>query len=183
MCRTFSSLRVLYIRSPISQTWKFGKEVGKLVHLKYLELATNPDHLSIFNLRRLQTLIVHGNFGYFIHLPSKISRLQELRHLIGSFEFGFGWSISNLTKVQTLRYVSFKIWAQIKTKKLINLRELWVQDASNEEVVFCFDSMANLKSLRILVVQLLGYNNKYLSSLQPLSNVDISNSFKIFYYN
>ncbi|KAL5832274.1 hypothetical protein ACOSQ4_017628 [Xanthoceras sorbifolium] len=59
-------------------------------------------------------------------------------------------------------------WVQINTKKLVNLRELWVTSTLYEEV-FCFDSMSNLKSLRILVVQLWD-DNKYLSSLQPLSN-------------
>ncbi|KAL5766867.1 hypothetical protein ACOSP7_017484 [Xanthoceras sorbifolium] len=169
--RTFSSLRVL--SSPINEQWKFGEEVGKLIHLKYLELnGTILNNSLIFNLRRLQTLVVHDSF-YFnlpVSLPSEISRLQELRHLIGRFEFGFGSSISNLTKLQTLRYVSFKIWAQIKTKKLINLRELWVQDASDEKVVNSKEvSIANLKSLRKLVFKIL-YSDEYLPSLQPLSN-------------
>ncbi|KAL5766863.1 hypothetical protein ACOSP7_017480 [Xanthoceras sorbifolium] len=164
ICRTFSSLRVLYIPSTISQIWKFSKEAGNSIHLKYLELnGRNLDNSLIFNLRRLQTLVAHSPFS--ISLPSEISRLQELRHLIGRFDVGFGWSISNLTKLQTLKYVSFEIWAQIKTENLVNLRELWVEDTSDEQEVFCFDSMANLKSLRILVVRLFN-----LSSLQPLSN-------------
>ncbi|KAL5766864.1 hypothetical protein ACOSP7_017481 [Xanthoceras sorbifolium] len=168
ICRTFSSLRVLYIPSPISRTWKFDKKAGKSIHLKYLELnETNLDNSLIFNLRRLQTLVAYSSSS--VSLPFDISRLQELRHLIGRFEVGFGWSISNLTKLQTLRYVSFKIWAQIKTENLVNLRELWVQYTSGEKVVFCFDSIANLKSLRKLVFKIL-YSDEYLPSLQPLSN-------------
>ncbi|KAL5855023.1 hypothetical protein ACOSQ3_004857 [Xanthoceras sorbifolium] len=75
MCRTFSSLRVLDIPSPISQQRKFAKQIGKLIHLKYLELTTNETNLDnslIFNLRRLQTLVVDGNIA---NLPYEISRL------------------------------------------------------------------------------------------------------------
>ncbi|KAL5787770.1 hypothetical protein ACOSP7_004719 [Xanthoceras sorbifolium] len=95
MCRTFSSLRVLDIPSSISQQRKFAKQIGNLIHLKYLELTTNETNLDnslIFNLRRLQTLVVDGNIA---NLPYEIRRLQELRHLIRSFKVGLGSSISN----------------------------------------------------------------------------------------
>ncbi|KAK0580118.1 hypothetical protein LWI29_036631 [Acer saccharum] len=169
MCRTFSYLRVLDLGV---RTWEykhhkiFDKEIAKLIHLKYLGwYTTRIDASLIYNLQRLQTLVIYDRTEAW--LPTEISRLQELRHLIGGFFGDWRLWIDNLTKLQTLRHVSLSIWAQIKTEKLVNLRELSVV-GSLDEKVFCFDSIANLKSLRILVVRLFT-DDMYFSSLQPLS--------------
>ncbi|KAL5765194.1 hypothetical protein ACOSQ2_017788 [Xanthoceras sorbifolium] len=168
ICRTFSSLRVLYIRSPIFKQPRVPEEIKNLIHLKYLGGVTDLDTSLIFNLRRLQTLVFDDNHSAI--LPSEIGRLQELKHLIGRFESGHGSSISNLTKLQTLKYITVHSWVQIKTEKLVNLRELRIVKGSRYEKNFYFDSMANLKSLRILVVQYEGGFYDHFSSLQPLSN-------------
>ncbi|KAK2654252.1 hypothetical protein Ddye_014108 [Dipteronia dyeriana] len=162
MCRKFSSLRVFDIRSPILVKQRIlAKEIGKMTHLKYLGLKDK--HFGIFNLRRLQTLVVDNPH---FKLPAEISRLQELRHLIGNFSYGLE-SIVNLTKLQTLRTVMIQSWARINTEKLLNLRELRV-NGYMDLIVFFLDSMANLESLRILVVQLSRHEYCF-SSLQPLS--------------
>ncbi|KAL5765192.1 hypothetical protein ACOSQ2_017786 [Xanthoceras sorbifolium] len=168
ICRTFSSLRVLYIRSPIFEQPRVPEEIRNLIHLKYLGGVTDLDTSLIFNLRRLQTLVLDGNL--LVNLSSEIGRLQELKHLIGRFVSGHGSSISNLTKLQTLKYITVHSWVQIKTEKLINLRELRIVTVAMYEEDFYFDSMANLKSLRILDVQFQGNRYSYLSSFQPLSN-------------
>ncbi|KAL5855020.1 hypothetical protein ACOSQ3_004853 [Xanthoceras sorbifolium] len=102
-----------------------AKEMGKLIHLKYLGLSMTLKHLDcsiIFNSRRLQTLVVYDTV--YVNLPFEISRLQELRHLIGRFKVGLGSSIANLKNLQTLKYISMQSWVQIKAKKLVNLQEL-----------------------------------------------------------
>ncbi|KAI9198653.1 hypothetical protein LWI28_019730 [Acer negundo] len=165
MCRKFSHLRVL----DIGEHEIFAEEIAKLIHLKYLGLRSykpSIDASLIFNLQRLQTLVIYGHVDAM--LPTEISRLQELRHLYGNFDGDWRLWIDNLTKLQTLRRLSIRMWAQIKTEKLVNLRELWLKGILHEKV-FCFDSIANLKSLRILVVHLT-WDKMYFSSLQPLSN-------------
>ncbi|KAK0578087.1 hypothetical protein LWI29_004936 [Acer saccharum] len=171
MCRTFSYLRVLDIGVYNSREHHkiFGKEIAKLIHLKYLGwYKTHIDASLIYNLQRLQTLVIYDP-GLDAKLSTEISRLQELRHLIGDFKGDWRLWIDNLTKLQTLRHVSLRIWAQIKTDKLVNLRELWLVGISSEPVAFCFDSIANLKNLQILVV---GQKRDVISfsSLQPLSD-------------
>ncbi|TXG47048.1 hypothetical protein EZV62_026342 [Acer yangbiense] len=175
LCRKFRCLRVLDIDIPtdVELLKIFDKEIAKLIHLKYLGWhESRIDGSLIYNLQRLQTLVLY-NSVIDVKPPTEISRLQELRHLIGRFgPFECGWRlwIENLTKLQTLRFVSLPTWAQIKTEKLVNLRELWLvgEVGCLDEKVFCFDSIANLKSLRILVVRLFS-DIMYFSSLQPLS--------------
>ncbi|KAK0578960.1 hypothetical protein LWI29_019053 [Acer saccharum] len=169
MCRTFRYLRVLDIGVYNSREHPqiFDKEIAKLIHLKYL--GWNKNHIDgslIYNLQRLQTLVIYENIGEG-KIPTEISRLQELRHLIGGFNGDWRLWIDNLTKLQTLRQVSLCIWAQIKTEKLVNLRELWLVGTLFDKAVFCFDSIANLKSLRILSVDQ-KLDEIYFSSLQSL---------------
>ncbi|KAK4859022.1 hypothetical protein QYF36_025413 [Acer negundo] len=167
--RTFSHLRVLDIGvvRTIEHHKILDKEIAKLIHLKYLGWRkTDIDASLFYNLQRLQTLVIYDTVEE-TKLPTEISRLQELRHLIGHFRGDWRMWIDNLTKLQTLREVSISIWAQIKTEKLVNLRELWLEDYLHEKV-FCFDSIANLKSLRILVVGQ-DYDTISFLSLQPLS--------------
>ncbi|KAK2654255.1 hypothetical protein Ddye_014111 [Dipteronia dyeriana] len=173
MCRKFSSLRVFDIDSPILVKQQIlVKEIGKLTHLKYLGFKDEHNgRLLISNLqsRRLRTLTLVEDTC--IRLPAEVSRLQELRHLIGYFGNGLE-SIGNLTKLQTLRKVTVSSWARINTRKLVNLRELWVELEGNVDEKgkgFSFNSMANLESLRILDVKL-SFSAGYFSSLQPLSH-------------
>ncbi|KAI9197667.1 hypothetical protein LWI28_002370 [Acer negundo] len=171
MCRTFSYLRVLDIgvRTYTGDHKICGKEIAKLIHLKYLGwYKILIDASSIYNLQRLQTLVIYNNDRDATKLPTEISRLPELRHLIGKFKGDWRLWIDNLTKLQTLRQVSLSIWAQIKTEKLVNLRELWLKGILFVRV-FCFDSIAQLKGLRILFVDLTS-DEMCFSSLQPLSD-------------
>ncbi|KAK2641423.1 hypothetical protein Ddye_023186 [Dipteronia dyeriana] len=119
----------------------------------------------ILNLRRLQILDIYS-VDWHVKLPVEICKLQELRHVIGSFRDG-PLPIENLTKLQTLKYVKNESWTEIKTEKLINLVELWLHGYLKEQVL-SLDSMANLKSLRILSVEL--DDDKSFVSLQPLCN-------------
>ncbi|KAL5765173.1 hypothetical protein ACOSQ2_017767 [Xanthoceras sorbifolium] len=165
----FSRLRLFDTGSNIQDEdqQNFSAVIEKLIHLKYLGLR--KESLSvlssfIFNLRRLQTLVIYHYKR--VELPDEIGMFQELRHLIGDFTSG-PLSISNLTNLQTLKFIKIGYWMKIKTEKLVNLRELWLH-GSMEEEVFSFDSMTNLKSLRILSVEL--KNDRSFGSLQPLSH-------------
>ncbi|XP_044482046.1 disease resistance protein RPP13-like [Mangifera indica] len=129
-CRGFRLLRVLYIQyyraTPIDYN-SFPQEITKMIHL---------------------------NSNSCVDLPTEISKLQDLRHLIGKFEGRL--PIENLTNLLTLKFASYESWAKVNPEKLINLRELHINSYSvKDEKEFSFDSIAKLKSIRILCINCL----------------------------
>ncbi|KAJ4724320.1 Disease resistance protein [Melia azedarach] len=174
-CERFTLLRVLdieVIKVAGVGSWRSNclpKEIGRLIHLKYLGLRNshiNKVPASILNLRRLQTLDLFTPGGSF-ELPSKVSKLNELRHLIGSFSGKL--HIDSLTNLQTLKYVPLESWYKINTSKLVNLRKLHIEYKDRARQVFTFHSVAKLQNLQLLSVEL-SDNNSSFASLQPLSN-------------
>ncbi|KAK2654253.1 hypothetical protein Ddye_014109 [Dipteronia dyeriana] len=126
-----------------------GKLLGKVFSFNHLTESKRIDRSLISNLRRLQTLVVDNlNRAVKFELPAKVSRLQELKHLIGYFSYR-PESIVNLTKLQTLRTVNIRSWERTNTEKLVNLRELWVAGYMHSKVfsfnskVFSFNSKVN----------------------------------------
>ncbi|KAL5763374.1 hypothetical protein ACOSP7_019638 [Xanthoceras sorbifolium] len=149
MCKRFSSLRILF-DGYIDNDYV----TRKLIHLKYLGLKNSfIFFLSsiVFNLPRLQSLDVPHSVCS-VDLPVEIFKSQELRHLIGNFRCVPG-SIECLMNLQTIRSITNKVWTEIRTIKLINLRELWLQGPLISWA-FSFDSMTNLTSLQILSIEL-----------------------------
>ncbi|XP_031277377.1 disease resistance protein RPP13-like [Pistacia vera] len=171
ICTRLRLLRVLHVENygGAIDCSSLPNEIGQLVHLKYLTVRiTNLRNLppSIGNLRRLQTLDL---FTYIclLKLPIGIGKLQELRHLIGYFEGPL--PIDNLTNLQTLKFVSYETWSRVHhPEKLVNLRELHIHHLYTEQEAFTLDSIANLKNIRILSVELSGVHS--FTSLQPLSH-------------
>ncbi|XP_031281282.1 putative disease resistance RPP13-like protein 3 [Pistacia vera] len=80
------------------------EEIGQLVHLKVFngkDYIHQKSSTSIVNLRKLQTLDLHSRH-FPLKLPIGIGKLQELRHLIGTFEVPL--PMDNLTNLQTLKF-------------------------------------------------------------------------------
>ncbi|KAJ4724319.1 Disease resistance protein [Melia azedarach] len=160
----FRLLRVLnlYFRG----SW-VPDEIGKLIHLKHLGLSGSFQKElppSIVNLRRLQTLYVCA-IDRYVELPTDIFKLKELRHLVGNFTGPL--HIDNLTNLQTLKHIEHESWTKVNTEKLVDLRELHLDHEDwriEKEDYFTFDSIAKLRSLQVLSIQI------YLSfvSLEPL---------------
>ncbi|XP_044476546.1 disease resistance protein RPP13-like [Mangifera indica] len=171
VCTRLRLLRVLYVENygGSVQLYSLPEEIGQLVHLKYLTIRiTKISNLpsSIVNLRRLQTLDLYTHYRS-LELPNGIGELQELRHLIG--KFGGPLPIDSLTNLQTLKFISYEKWIKVHPEKLVNLRELHIHhyDAERREA-FIFDSIAKLKNIRILSVELSSVHS--FTSLQPLSH-------------
>ncbi|KAL5822445.1 hypothetical protein ACOSQ4_020345 [Xanthoceras sorbifolium] len=165
MWERFGSLRIL-VNSYIGNN---DYVTRKLIHLKYLGLKDSFIFLLpsiVFNLPRLQTLEVPRSV-FPVDLPAEISKSQELRHLIGNFNC-VPRSIQCLTNLQTLRSITNKAWTEIKTRELVNLRELWLGGPLIGQT-FSFDSMNNLTSLQLLSIEL-GHQGDSFGSLQPLSH-------------
>ncbi|KAJ4724315.1 Disease resistance protein [Melia azedarach] len=169
----FSLLRVLEVQSPENiDTRVFAnnllhQDIGKLTHLKYwgskyAYVANIPP--SIVNLQKLETLDLSDDY---LQLPTEIGELKELRHLIGQFTGTL--PIENLTNLQTLKYVELEGWSKLNTDKLVNLRELHIEEHNDMPVKkFTFDSISKLENLRFLSVK--RSDSKSFASLQPLRN-------------
>ncbi|XP_044469567.1 disease resistance protein RPP13-like [Mangifera indica] len=164
VCCSFRLLRVLNLSNIAVKT--IPQEIRKLIHLKYLQLGLsfNRDVPQwILNLVSLQTLNVLGNDSY-PRLPAEIFKLQELRHLIGNF-IGY-FCIDKLKNLQTLKCIPVETWIKTNPERLVNLRELHITGFGREISQFTLDSIAKLKSLRILRVYT---SRREIHSLNPLS--------------
>ncbi|XP_031249444.1 putative disease resistance RPP13-like protein 2, partial [Pistacia vera] len=84
-----------------------------------------------------------------------ISKLQELRHLIGFFSESL--PIANLKKLLTLKYVCLSSWEKLNPERLVDLQELQIELNERTDLsipVFKFETVAKLRSLRLLSVWL-----------------------------
>lgn len=100
-------LRVLNLEGIQCQQGKLPKEIGFLIHLRFLSLRnTKIDELppSIGNLRCLQTLdLLTGNST--VQIPNVIGNMDKLRHLYlpeSCGESAEKWKLANLKDLQTL---------------------------------------------------------------------------------
>ncbi|XP_031259397.1 disease resistance protein RPP13-like [Pistacia vera] len=165
LCSSFRLLRVLNLSNFVVET--MPQEMGKLIHLKYLQLGLtfNPDVPQlILNLVSLQTLNLLDN-DLYPRLPTEICKLQELRHLIGNF-IGYFW-IDKLKNLQTLKSIPVETWIKTNPEQLVNLTELHISGYGGEINRFTFDSISKLKSLQILRVYT---PTREIPSLKPLSD-------------
>lgn len=176
----FSVLRVLdagpmdALTTGIVWDGELSEQIGKLIHLRYLSLRdSNITGIprSIGNLQRLQTIdLSGGTIGMEVKLPIEIGTIKELRHLIGKFIGNL--PIENLENLRTLKSAEFESWEKVNTAKLVNLQELHIEadERTQENKVFSFESIANLKRLQFLSVKLLDDNS--FASLQSLSQCE-----------
>ncbi|KAK7411950.1 hypothetical protein VNO78_03395 [Psophocarpus tetragonolobus] len=146
-------LRVLNLEGIQCQKGKLPKEIGFLIHLRFLCLRnTKIDELppSIDNLKCLMTLdLLTGNSTVLI--PNVIKNMHRMRHLYlpescgGSTE---RWQLSNLKNLQTLVNFPAEKCSVGDLVKLTNLRKLVVDDPMFGDIFRCFNVTFNhLESL------------------------------------
>ncbi|XP_065880795.1 putative disease resistance protein At1g50180 [Euphorbia lathyris] len=130
---SFQFLRVLDIGGIQGNNGKLPKEIGKLIHLRFLSLRdTDIDELpfSIGNLRYLETLDLL-TWNSMVLIPNVISKMLRLRHLYLPESCGDDsdkWQLVNLSSLQTL--VNFPA-EKCNVKDLLslkNLRKLVIDD-------------------------------------------------------
>ncbi|KAL9682508.1 hypothetical protein QQ045_014308 [Rhodiola kirilowii] len=158
----FSLLRVLDFQAGVYgtskiQVLKIPREIGRLIHLRYLGLGL-PLHIkgefpeTICNLKALETLSVRSNAP--VTLPKTIVKLKNLRHLIGRFDSTGDW-IGKLTGLETLGEVSYDQWCDTDTTYLVNLRYVFItcsvsQDEANPTKFYDkFKSLTMLQTLAL----------------------------------
>ncbi|WCJ44202.1 Disease resistance protein (CC-NBS-LRR class) family [Euphorbia peplus] len=124
--RRNSHLRVLDIGGIQGNNGKLPKEIGKLIHLRFLSLRdTDTDELpsSIGNLRYLETLDLL-TWNSTVLIPNVISMMLRLRHLYLPESCGDDsdkWLLAELSSLQTL--VNFPA-EKCSVKDLLSLRNL-----------------------------------------------------------
>ncbi|KAJ9166908.1 hypothetical protein P3X46_021597 [Hevea brasiliensis] len=129
----FKSLRVLDLEGIQSHDGKLPKEIGMLIHLRFLSLRdTDIDELpfTIGNLRYLQTLDLL-TWNSTVQIPNVIWKMQRLRHLYLPESCGDDsdkWQLATLSDLQTL--VNFPAEkCDIKDLlSLTNLKKLVIDD-------------------------------------------------------
>ncbi|KAJ4724307.1 Disease resistance protein [Melia azedarach] len=166
-----SEFRIITMGRVVGIRDNLPEDIGKLIHLKHLGLM-NSDTItippSIVKLKRLETLDLSNSVFGPLKLPIEIGQLQELRHLIGKFVGNL--PIENLSNLQTLKYVEVESWSNLNTDKLVNLRELRIEQNNDMagKRLFTFDSISKLRKLQLLSVRMWDTNS--FASLWPLSN-------------
>ncbi|KAJ6355038.1 hypothetical protein OIU77_005600 [Salix suchowensis] len=105
--KNFKLIRVLDLEGIQSHGGKLPKEIGSLIHLRFLSLRdTDIDELpnTIGNLRYLQTLDLL-TWNSTVQIPNVVWRLHRLRHLYLPESCGedtYKWQLANLINLQTL---------------------------------------------------------------------------------
>lgn len=191
LCKKLRLLRVLDVHHPMRPLF-FAQEaeirrpdqIGKLIHLRYLGLSDTQIHALpqfIRNLHALQTLKMGNTDRHnLIQLPDEVCQAEQLRHLLGWFEWPF--RVDNLQNLRTLRTVFVKDQMEFKPVDLINLRELnvhFVGEGNNRLITL--DSIGGLRSLQFLSVVVEPENLEV--HLHPLSRCQHLVQLKLFSMN
>ncbi|KAI4335328.1 hypothetical protein L6164_013983 [Bauhinia variegata] len=158
-------LRVLDLEGIQGQGGKLPKEIGYLIHLRFLSLRnTDIDELpsTIGNLKCLQTLDLL-TWNSTVQIPNVICKMERLRHLYLPESCGDGarkWQLFNLRNLQTLvNFPAEKCYVS-DLIKLTNLRKLVVDDPTfgdifkSQSVTFsCLESLFFVSTEDISVAQ------------------------------
>ncbi|KAF8378837.1 hypothetical protein HHK36_030186 [Tetracentron sinense] len=170
---SFKLPRVLDIGVTIS---RLPKEVGDLIHLRYLgiyciENETLPS--SIGNLRNLQTI----NMGKCnIHAPNSFWKLQQLRNVrVGAGKIGVVGcpQMDRLKNLQTLNMVTVGRWIEHGLSQLTNLRKLGMHGTLSLHEEVLSRSIVKLEHLHSL--KLIGAGktqSKRLFSFKPFNLIE-----------
>ncbi|KAI3855450.1 hypothetical protein MKX03_025408 [Papaver bracteatum] len=169
-------LRVLDLRGVYDDTkGNITKQIGKLVHLRYLGLTNiriGEISPTIGNLRYLQTLDLSGYFGT---VPETIQKMEQLRHL--HLYYGHNHlQLGNLINLQTLKWVTTGRWIIGGLIKMTNLRKLGLCGLLGSELEEILDSIVHRSTdhnpLRSLYLHLNVLNQEFFPNMERLSQCD-----------
>ncbi|XP_050209788.1 putative disease resistance protein At1g50180 isoform X2 [Mercurialis annua] len=135
---TFDSLkllRVLDLEGVNINGGKLPKDIGNLIHLRFLSLRNSKVlHLppSIGNLRRLQTLDLYTG-GRYMYVPNEIFNLEQLRHLYlpSNHSTGTGFQLASLRHLRTIVNLRVNNYDMNNLANMINVRELGIRVSSD----------------------------------------------------
>lgn len=129
----FKLLRILDLEGIQSHDGKLPKEIGKLIHLRFLSLRDTDIGelpLTIGNLMYLQTLDIL-TWNSTVQIPNVIWKMQKLRHLYLPESCGDDsdkWQLATLCNLQTLvNFPAEKCYIK-DLLSLTNLKKLVIDD-------------------------------------------------------
>ncbi|KAF4396212.1 hypothetical protein G4B88_020849 [Cannabis sativa] len=160
-----------------------SNSIGKLKHMRYLDLSDNS-HLkslpnSVTNLVNLQTLKLNS-CSNLQELPTDFEKLINLRHLELSFCDKLNSLPSGVGQLENLRYLDLS-WScgllslPDSTNDLLNLRTLKLNSCSNlQELPRDFEKLINLRHLELSSCDKLNSLPSGLGQLTQLRYLDLS---------
>ncbi|XP_030963350.1 putative disease resistance protein RGA4 [Quercus lobata] len=179
----FPSLRALDLHGLKIEIMK--NSLGKLIHLKYLDLSFNPIKTlpdSITSLLNLQTLKLQ-DCRNLKQLPRDITKLVSLRHLDdrGCFKLRLPQGLRKLTGLQSLPLFNVRNNGELgELNGLNNLRGTLkiqileqLEDANLDYEVKNLKKKQHLEKLELAWAHQEGHDEMLLDSLQPHPNLKI----------
>ncbi|KAK9122126.1 hypothetical protein Syun_019743 [Stephania yunnanensis] len=168
-------LRVLDLEG-LEGRCKFPKEIGNLIHLRYLGMkhisVIGPIPCTISNLQKLQTLDLSGMHRFFegnASMPDVLWKMEELRILCLPSVTTKQLRMDNLRNLHTLKGVKVGSWMKKNTSTFTNVVKLNVRTQSREEVSEVIPFVDGLPSLQCLSIRCsLDYGEKEIFSTVPL---------------
>ncbi|KAK9122119.1 hypothetical protein Syun_019736 [Stephania yunnanensis] len=168
-------LRVLDLEG-LEGRCKFPKEIGNLIHLRYLGMkhisVIGPIPCTISNLQKLQTLDLSGMHRFFegnASMPDVLWKMEELRILCLPSVTTKQLRMDNLRNLHTLKGVKVGSWMKKNTSTFTNVVKLNVRTQSREEVSEVIPFVDGLTSLQCLSIRCsLYYGEKEIFSTVPL---------------
>ena len=132
--KKFKLVRVLYLENFNKDNKELPKDIGCLIHLRYLSLKDsniNKVPSSIGNLRCLETidLRIHSNDSYIPIVPNVFKYMKQLKHLYLPYDYrvSFELELSNLSYLQSLvsvdpKTIQIPTWFKLSRLQLLIVR-------------------------------------------------------------
>ncbi|KAJ8751297.1 hypothetical protein K2173_016479 [Erythroxylum novogranatense] len=153
--KNFQLIRVLDLEGFQGDGGKLPKEIGKLIHLRFLSLRdTDIEELpsTIGNLIYLQTLDLL-TWNSTVLIPNSICKLQRLRHLYLPESCGYeseNWPLADLINLQTVVNFPSEKCSIRDLIKLTNLKKLVIDDPS-------FGTIFKIRDMKMNALQSLSF--------------------------
>ena len=132
--KKFKLVRVLYLENFNKDNKELPKDIGCLIHLRYLSLKDsniNKVPSSIGNLRCLETidLRIHSNDSYVPIVPNVFKYMKQLKHLYLPYDYrvSFELELSNLSYLQSLvsvdpKTIQIPTWFKFNLLRVLKVR-------------------------------------------------------------
>ncbi|XVF23972.1 hypothetical protein REPUB_Repub13aG0086000 [Reevesia pubescens] len=180
-CNHFKFLRVLnLVRNNVSK-WHVSKEIGNLLHLRYLSLKSSLKVIlppSICKIKSLHTLKIQS---YSVRLPNVLFMLERLRHILLLSSEG-GWQGVKMCfppapprdtpkTIETLKYVQFdeNLLKNNAAVSLSNVQNLGISFKRSKDVEAFLKSLIQLHRLRSMRMVFDDSISISYTDLEPLS--------------
>ncbi|KAK9082669.1 hypothetical protein Scep_029140 [Stephania cephalantha] len=163
-------LRVLDLEG-LKGRCKFPKEIGNLIHLRYLGMrhihVIGQIPCNIGNLQKLQTLDLSKGYA---NMPDVLWKMEELRILClpSIIRKQKQLRMDNLRNLHTLKGVEVGSWMKKNTSTFTNVVKLFVKARSMAELSEVVAFVDGLTSLQCLSIRCSFYDGKEIFSTVPL---------------